>query len=129
MRTVLGDPKAMVPANKAVVSAGYRLLVPVHHVEAAYVRSHFSSVEIGVQDAPRPNGTAVRARAWAPDRGCTHGSVACGRIRSARTTDIASRRTVQGGSPRRSWRRSMNDESSSAWSRAPRGAQRRRLHP
>ena len=55
MRTVLGDPKAMVPANKAVVSAGYRLLVPVHHVEAAFVRSHFSSVEIGVQDAPRPN--------------------------------------------------------------------------
>jgi len=55
MRTVLGDPKAMVPANKAVVSAGYRLLVPVHHVEAAFVRSHFASVEVGVQDAPRPN--------------------------------------------------------------------------
>jgi hypothetical protein len=55
MRTVLGDPKAMVPANKAVVSAGYRLLVPVHHIEAAFVRSHFSSVEVGVQDAPRPN--------------------------------------------------------------------------
>jgi hypothetical protein len=54
MRSVLGDPKAMVPANKAVVSAGYRLLVPVHHVEAAYVRSHYASVEIGVQDAPRP---------------------------------------------------------------------------
>ena len=54
MRAVLGDPKAMVPANKAVVSAGYRLLVPVHHIDAAYVRSHFASVEVGVQDAPRP---------------------------------------------------------------------------
>jgi Amino acid synthesis len=54
MRSVLGDPKAIVPSNKAVVSAGYRLLVPVHHVEAAYVRSHFASVEVGVQDAPRP---------------------------------------------------------------------------
>jgi hypothetical protein len=55
MRAVLGEPKAIVPANKAVVSAGYRLLVPVHHIDAAYVRSHFSSVEVGVQDAPRPN--------------------------------------------------------------------------
>jgi hypothetical protein len=55
MRSVLGDPKAIVPANKAVVSAGYRLLVPVHHIEAAYVRSHFASVEVGVQDAPRPD--------------------------------------------------------------------------
>jgi hypothetical protein len=55
MRSVLGDPKAIVPANKAVVSAGYRLLVPVHHIDAAYVRSHFASVEVGVQDAPRPN--------------------------------------------------------------------------
>ena len=35
--------------------AGYRLLVPVHHIEAAFVRSHYSSVEVGVQDAPRPN--------------------------------------------------------------------------
>ncbi len=55
MRSALGDPRAIVPANKAVVSAGYRLLVPVHHVDAAYVRSHFASVEVGVQDAPRPN--------------------------------------------------------------------------
>lgn len=54
MRSALGDPKAIVPANKAVAGAGYRLLVPVHHIEAAYVRSHFASVEIGVQDAPRP---------------------------------------------------------------------------
>jgi Amino acid synthesis len=55
MRSVLGDPKAIVPSNKAVASAGYRLLVPVHHIEAAYVRSHFASVEVGVQDGPRPH--------------------------------------------------------------------------
>jgi hypothetical protein len=54
MRSVLGGPKAIVPSNTAVASAGYRLLVPVHHVEAAYVRSHYASVEVGVQDAPRP---------------------------------------------------------------------------
>lgn len=55
MREVLGQPKAMVPANKAVASAGYRMMVPVHYIHAAYVRSHFNSMEVGLQDAPRPN--------------------------------------------------------------------------
>lgn len=54
MREVLGQPKAMVPANKAVASAGYRMMVPVHYIHASYVRSHFNSMEIGIQDAPRP---------------------------------------------------------------------------
>lgn len=53
MREVLGQPKAMVPANKAVAHAGYRIMVPVHYVHASYVRSHFNSMEIGIQDAPR----------------------------------------------------------------------------
>jgi hypothetical protein len=55
MRTLLGDPKAIVPAAKAVASAGYRLMVPLHYIHAAYVRSHFNSMEVGIQDAPRPN--------------------------------------------------------------------------
>lgn len=55
MREVLGQPKAMVPANKAVACAGYRIMVPVHYIHAAYVRSHFNSMEVGMQDAPRPN--------------------------------------------------------------------------
>jgi hypothetical protein len=55
MRAVLGEPKAMVPANKAVANAGYRLMVPLHYVHASYVRSHYNSMEIGIQDAPRPN--------------------------------------------------------------------------
>ncbi|MDK3019840.1 amino acid synthesis family protein [Pseudodonghicola flavimaris] len=55
MREVLGAPKAIVPSNKAVAVAGYRLMVPVHNIHAAYVRSHFSSMEIGLQDAPRPD--------------------------------------------------------------------------
>lgn len=55
MRAVLGEPKAMVPASKAVASAGYRLMVPVHYIHASYVRSHYNSMEIGIQDAPRPN--------------------------------------------------------------------------
>ncbi|TCG07884.1 hypothetical protein BZM27_16130 [Paraburkholderia steynii] len=55
MREVLGQPKAMVPANKAVATAGFRILVPVHYIHASYVRSHFNSIEVGIQDAPRPN--------------------------------------------------------------------------
>lgn len=55
MREVLGQPKAMVPAVKAVASAGYRVMVPVHYIHASYVRSHFNSIEVGIQDAPRPD--------------------------------------------------------------------------
>lgn len=55
MRQALGEPKAIVPAAKAVASAGYRLMVPMHYIHAAYVRSHFSAMEVGLQDAPRPD--------------------------------------------------------------------------
>ena len=55
MRAVLGEPKAMVPSAKAVAATGYRLMVPVHNIHASYVRSHYNVVEIGLQDAPRPN--------------------------------------------------------------------------
>jgi hypothetical protein len=54
MRSVLGDPKAIVPAAKAVAGTGYRLMVPVHYIHACYVRSHFNSIEVGIQDSPRP---------------------------------------------------------------------------
>src|SRR5574343_212340 len=55
MRAVLGEPKAIVPAAKAVAATGYRLMVPLHYIHVAYVRSHFNSMEIGIQDAPRPD--------------------------------------------------------------------------
>ena len=55
MRQVLGEPKAIVPAAKCVANMGYRLMVPLHYIHAAYVRSHFNTFEVGIQDAPRPN--------------------------------------------------------------------------
>jgi hypothetical protein len=55
MRASLGEPKAIVPAAKAVAGVGYRLMVPLHHLHAAYVRSHFNAMEVGIQDAPRPD--------------------------------------------------------------------------
>ena len=55
MRAVLGEPKAMVPAAMAVAATGYRLMVPLHYIHASYVRSHYNTLEIGIQDAPRPD--------------------------------------------------------------------------
>ena len=55
VRNLLGDPKAIVPASKAVAQTGYRLMVPLHYIHAAYVRSHFNVMEVGIQDAPRPD--------------------------------------------------------------------------
>jgi hypothetical protein len=53
MREVLGGAKAIVPSSKKVGGVGCRLDVPIHHKDAAYVRSHFSAMEVGVPGAPR----------------------------------------------------------------------------
>ncbi len=53
MRHALGEAKAIVPSAKKVGGPGTRLDVPVTHVNASYVRSHFDAMEVGVTDAPR----------------------------------------------------------------------------
>jgi hypothetical protein len=53
MRAVLGDAKAIVPSTKKVGGPGARLDVPVTHINASYVRSHFDAFEVGVTDSPR----------------------------------------------------------------------------
>ncbi len=53
MRQLLGDSKAIVPSTKKVGGPGTRLDVPLAHVNAAYVRSHFDAMEVGLADAPR----------------------------------------------------------------------------
>ncbi len=53
MREVLGDTRAIVPSAKKVGGVGARLDVPVTHVNAAYVRSHFDAMEVGLNDSPR----------------------------------------------------------------------------
>jgi hypothetical protein len=55
MREVLGHTKAIVPSSKKVGTLGTAIDIPVHHVNAAYVRSHFTAVEVRVPDAPRPD--------------------------------------------------------------------------
>jgi hypothetical protein len=53
MREVLGGAKAIVPSTKKVGGPGTRLDVPVTHINASYVRSHFDAIEVGLPDAPR----------------------------------------------------------------------------
>jgi Amino acid synthesis len=53
MREAIGGTKAIVPSAKKVGAVGARLDVPITHINAAYVRSHFDSMEVGVHDAPR----------------------------------------------------------------------------
>jgi len=53
MREVLGGAKAIVASTKKVGGLGTRLDVPITHINASYVRSHFDAMEVGVNDAPR----------------------------------------------------------------------------
>jgi len=53
MREILGEAKAIVPSAKKVGGPGTRLDVPVTHINASYVRSHFDAMEVGIPDAPR----------------------------------------------------------------------------
>jgi len=53
MREVLGGAKAIVASTKKVGGPGTRLDVPITHINASYVRSHFDAMEVGINDAPR----------------------------------------------------------------------------
>jgi Amino acid synthesis len=53
MREVLGNAKAIVASTKKVGGPGTRLDIPITHINASYVRSHFDAMEVGIGDAPR----------------------------------------------------------------------------
>ena len=53
MREVLGGAKAIVASTKKVGAPGTRLDIPITHINASYVRSHFDAMEVGITDAPR----------------------------------------------------------------------------
>ena len=50
---------AIVPSSKKVGTMGARIDVPVTHCNASYVRSHFDSIEVGINDSPRANEMLV----------------------------------------------------------------------
>ncbi len=53
MRELLGGARAIVPSTKKVAGPGARLDVPITHINASYVRSHFDAMEVGVPGHPR----------------------------------------------------------------------------
>lgn len=55
MRERLGASKAIVPSAMKVGAFGASLDVPLGHVNAAYVRSHFDAITVGIPDGPRPD--------------------------------------------------------------------------
>lgn len=55
MRERLGEAKAIVPSAMKVGGMGARIDIPLGHINAAYVRSHFDAMEVGVPDGPRPH--------------------------------------------------------------------------
>ncbi len=85
MRELLGEERsrAIVPSTKKVGGVGARLDVPVTHITASYVRSHFDSIEVGCNDAPRAdemalvlvmtNGARVHNRAGGLEAGAIKG--------------------------------------------------------
>ena len=71
-----GGAKAIVPRPRKSAGPGTRLDVPITHINASYVRSHFDAIEVGIADAParRRNGAGPRHDHRA--RGCTRASAA-----------------------------------------------------
>ena len=55
IRHAMGGAKSIVPSTVKVAAAGARIDIPLHHVTASYVRSHFDSIEFSVPDGPRPD--------------------------------------------------------------------------
>ncbi|MFZ5710062.1 MAG: amino acid synthesis family protein [Pseudomonadota bacterium] len=53
MRERLGQALAIVPSSMKVGGPGTRVDIPLGHINAAYVRSHFDAMEVGLPDAPR----------------------------------------------------------------------------
>ncbi len=55
MRARLGEARAIVPSSMKVGGVGTQIDIPLGHINAAYVRSHFDGMEVRVPDGPRAN--------------------------------------------------------------------------
>jgi hypothetical protein len=53
MRERLGESRAIVPSAMKVGAMGATLDVPLGHINAAYVRSHFDAITVAMPDGPR----------------------------------------------------------------------------
>ncbi|QCK86513.1 amino acid synthesis family protein [Phreatobacter aquaticus] len=55
MRELLGQALSIVPSMTKIGTVGTILDIPLHHKDAAYVRSHFDGITAFVADSPRPD--------------------------------------------------------------------------
>ena len=55
MRERIPASKAIVPSAMKVGGFGATLDLPLGHANAAYVRSHFDAITVGIPDGPRPD--------------------------------------------------------------------------
>ena len=53
IRANVGGGKALLPSAKKLGGPGCAIDLPLGHKNAAYVRSHFDAMEVGVTDAPK----------------------------------------------------------------------------
>lgn len=59
VRRELGRGRSMMPSTVKRGSAGTTIDVPLHHIEAALVRSHFDTLHVAVPDGPHPDEIVV----------------------------------------------------------------------
>ena len=59
LRAAVEKGAALIPSAKKRGGMGARIDVPLGHKDAAFVRSHFDAIEVGVVDAPRANEIVV----------------------------------------------------------------------
>ncbi len=55
LREACGGGKSIIPSAKKRGAPGTSIDIPLHHKDAAFVRSHFDAIEFGHVDMPHPN--------------------------------------------------------------------------
>ena len=53
IRAAIGGGKSIIPSNEKVAGVGASLDVSIHYKDAAFVRTHYGSIEVRVPDAPK----------------------------------------------------------------------------
>ena len=59
MREAIGGGKSIIPSNEKVGGVGSALDISLHFKDAAFVRTHYGSMEVRIPDAPKANEILV----------------------------------------------------------------------
>lgn len=59
MREAIGGGKSIIPSNEKVGGVGSSLDISLHFKDAAFVRTHYGSMEVRIPDAPKANEIVV----------------------------------------------------------------------